>query len=1159
MPTFRPPCSLLSFLAAALVLAACSGEAPPNETSAGSLLLQLELAAGVEISEVRWEISGADMEPMAGVIDTSAPGATASVEVFGLPPGQGYLVALEATTIDPEVACGGDAFFDVEAGASTEVMVMLNCKPPERLGGVGVNGELNLCPELTKVVVSPLQTSIGDEITLSATAFDPEGDPITFFWFGGRGEIADSSAPSTTYTCERVGEHAINVWIRDDSFACSDYWSVEVKCVHGDPAFEMCAPAERQCKDGGLFPTRPCCEHSVPQQQDACVGDESLSNPTSCTPTGNELTHTLTRLELAPSCHLGYDLDSCDGATCMVGGLAPGEGTDGVDNALTGIGPLLSGVGANLSDLDQALSDGLCGMTKSIQGQQCAAAITPTEVQLVVDANLEEGCANVRVLSSGVEASQVILNLGQPTESGTVCASGALGTVPLHLLGAPAALDNAVVRMTMSDEGFSTGVMGATIDSDDAVAFAEVILPGLGAVFGQVFDVNGDLTQDTSNRCNALSAAFLIGGRTGTVIDPGSPVIPYDRSDRTTVAPFPDDYYLFEDPSTATGYRYSGPIPEGEVDVQVLYAALSAEARMVDGFSPVGGIVIPLDVAPDEGSLPRTPEASLEPTTTVGLFDVTPASETFGNRVPFKLSALSRALGRQPIDHSLVLYPSIPLSPKGRYALVVTRDALTRDGRPLEPSPFMTAALGPEQTGEMPEVTRARALLADGVLDVLTDPSHVSPPIEADDIALVTRITIRSMDDITRRPLSMKEQILTRPLPSFTVASVDPGFGNVAAVVRGTWEAPNWREDQYFIASDENGDPRITGTLDVPFVLALPHAAEDGPVPVVMFQHGGPGSAEDVVWEAEAAGLAEAGFAVIGMTDTLNREVGLNGDEQSALLFTTLIQQWRFPHFAAQTLGDQMAFLRFLEGLGSLDEVPLSGGDGIPDLDLQAPLTYVGISIGSMQGSALLSYAPELKAAALAVGSQRQGEQYFREGDFLNIFPPGLAELIPNATPRDYWLALSIFQMIFDHQDAHHQTPYLYRNRLEVAGTTRKASVLVVEGLADTQVPNNATRSLAWTFGPIPHLAPIWQASPILEQVIGPVTGNIDSETTAAFYQFVPFGVADIPHTPGCQFEPEGHFCGQSSAEARLQRLLFLKSAVEDPVPTIVDPLSVVP
>ena len=283
------------------------------------------------------------------------------------------------------------------------------------------------------------------------------------------------------------------------------------------------------------------------------------------------------------------------------------------------------------------------------------------------------------------------------------------------------------------------------------------------------------------------------------------------------------------------------------------------------------------------------------------------------------------------MNHSLVLYPSIPLTPKARYAVVLTRGASTIEGAPFEPSPFMTSVLKSPQPGEAPPITQARALLEDGVLDVL---ASQSPPMTREDIALVFRFSIRSMDDISRTPLSMKEQILARPVPSFSVSSVTPGFGDIAAVVRGTWAAPNWRENQYFIARDENGDPRITGTLEVPFELALPQAAADGPVPMVMFQHGSPGSAEGLARLPETAGLAEAGFAVIGMTDTLNREVGLDGDEQSALLFTTLVQQRRFPHFDAQTLADQMAFLRFIEALGSLDEVPFSGGDGVPDLDL---------------------------------------------------------------------------------------------------------------------------------------------------------------------------------------------------------------------------------
>lgn len=1146
-------------VAAAVGSAGCSDDPPPAARS-GSLHLSLELAAEVSIEEVLWKISGGEMEPMGGIIDTEAPGTTASVEVFGLPPNDDYLVELQAVSEDGDVACRGDARFSVAVGATTDITVMLNCKPPERFGGVRVNGEINICADLMKVVVSPLQTSVGDDIDLSAVAFDAEDDPINYRWFGSGGDFENPNAASTTYTCEREGRAFITVSVSDGPYPCTDSWTVEVICDAGDPVVEMCLPTDRICNDAPIGPIVPCCDHAVPAQQNACVGDESIVNPTSCTPTGSTVTHRMTVLELAPSCQLGYDLDGCNGETCINGGLAPNEGLNGVDNALTGLGPVLRGVGADLSRFNQALSDSLCGVRSSSQGLSCAAPIEPAEVRFIIDANLEESCANVQV-TNGVETHDVILNLSKPTEGGTICASGSLGTIPLNFLGMPAELRNAVARMTVSEDGFSNGWMGVTIDKDTAVAIGETILEGLGAVIGQVLDINEDLSGDNSDSCDALSATFLIGGDSGPGGGgtSGSPVIPYDRTDYSTVAPFPDDYHLGEDSSTGTGYRYAVPIPLREADVQVLYLALSAETWSLDGFSPIGGIVIPLDAAPDEDSLPLTPEASLEPTAALGLFDLTPGSETFGKRVPFQLSPLSRALARQPVDHSLVLYPSIPLYPKGRYAMVVTRDALTRDGRPLEPSPFMKAALAPEQAGEMPEVTRTRALLADGVLDVLADPSYVSTPIETDDIALVVRITIRSMDDIARTPLSMKEQILARPVPSFTISRVDPGFGDVAAVVRGTWEAPNWREDQYFIARDENGDPRITGTLDVPFVLALPRAAANGSVPVVMFQHGSPGSAEDVVWEAEAAGLANAGFAVIGMTDTINREVGLNGDAQSALLFTTLVQQWRFPHFHAQTLGDQMAFLRLLEGLGSLDEVPLFGGDGVPDLDLDAPLTYVGISMGSNYGSAFLSYAPEIKAAALVAGSQRQGEQYFREGDFLNIFPPGLTELIPNAKPSDYWISLSIFQMIFDHQDPHHQVQFLYRNPLEVAGTTRKASVLVVEGVGDTIAPNNATRSMAWTLGPIPHLAPIWQASPILEQVTGPLSGNIDSETTAALYQFVPFGTPAIPYTPGCQFEPEGHFCAQSAEEARLQRLLFLKSAVEDPVPTITDPLSLAP
>ena len=67
------------------------------------------------------------------------------------------------------------------------------------------------------------------------------------------------------------------------------------------------------------------------------------------------------------------------------------------------------------------------------------------------------------------------------------------------------------------------------------------------------------------------------------------------------------------------------------------------------------------------------------------------------------------------------------------------------------------------------------------------------------------------------------------------------------------------------------------------------------------------------------------------------------------------------PHFAMQTYGDQMAFLRVIEQLGTLDRLPLPSGDGVPDLDVDAPLSYVGLSMGSVHGSGFLPYAPEIK------------------------------------------------------------------------------------------------------------------------------------------------------------------------------------------------------
>lgn len=232
MPTWIHMRWLAGWLLGALALAGCTGDDP---TSSGGVTIELELSDGIQIDEVSYEVSRNDQVLMDGSINTSSPGSTASVEIYGLREANGYLIEMTATSTDSETTCSGSAYFNVFIGRVTEVAVMLTCKPPEERGGVRVNGRVNFCPNLPEVVVSPLQTSIGNQIDVYARAADIEGDPIEYRWTGTGGTFADWTAPQTTFTCLEVGPQTITITVSDDGFVyCDCNWTVDVTCVAGD-------------------------------------------------------------------------------------------------------------------------------------------------------------------------------------------------------------------------------------------------------------------------------------------------------------------------------------------------------------------------------------------------------------------------------------------------------------------------------------------------------------------------------------------------------------------------------------------------------------------------------------------------------------------------------------------------------------------------------------------------------------------------------------------------------------------------------------------------------------------------------------------------------------------------------------------------------------
>ncbi len=621
-------------------------------------------------------------------------------------------------------------------------------------------------------------------------------------------------------------------------------------------------------------------------------------------------------------------------------------------------------------------------------------------------------------------------------------------------------------------------------------------------------------------------------------------VAQYDRRDRDQPLPFPDDFFLEPDASTATGYRPNVILPRPSGTARQLLRFINRVVKAEsDGWSPIGNLAIHVTREPDPDSLPLDRAASLDPLASVALIDLTPGSPQYGKRVPFQTVPHSHVFEPEPISHDILFWPGIPLEPTGTYGLVVTDRLLDTTGEPLARSSFFDAVVRAPRVDEDPEVSAARPL-AEEVLAVAEELSPV--PIPRQDVVLAVRLTVRSTAHFATDLLSMRDDVLATP-PNVQIARVTRSWSpDVAALVEGTFDVPVWRAEGPFLDRGPDGLPSASGTRRLEFLLALPASAASGvPAPLVMYQHGSPGDAWELTWAADAY-LAAEGFAVGGITDVTNQL--FPGGDWTLGLFGPVLLHGRTPDFWVQSNAEQLAFLHMLRSLDGLDLLPAGAPDGLPDLD-PSRIVYEGISAGSGLGQSLLPYAPELRAAALVVGAERFLEVNDHQDQTLPsggepFITEGLPDLVDGIRGPDLWMGLALLAIAHDPQDPHNHARFLYREPVAVGGDLRKASVLVMEGIADSWTPNNATRSLAWQLGAIPQLAPAEVRVPDLPEEDGPILGNVDEETTAALVQYTPNGLGTPPPSPGCEGYNEGHFCPQSSPTAIRQRVDFYLSAL---------------
>ncbi|MFW6067320.1 MAG: hypothetical protein ACOC97_03210 [Myxococcota bacterium] len=242
----------------------------------GSIDLELEIAPGIEIDEVDYEITGNDITPITGVIPVDAFGSTISAHVGGIPEGEGYTVTLTATTIDGEIDCAGSAMFDVVADEASNVSVVMFCGDVDPFGSVVINGEVNLCPIISSFSVAPLQTSVGNQIQLAAAGTDADADEVEINWEATGGMIADPSSGDTTYTCQEVGTQTLTLTVTDvdadlGADECGDTQLITVECV-----------AAASCDDVDCDDDNPCTVDSCVEEPEVACVNEPVEDGTEC-------------------------------------------------------------------------------------------------------------------------------------------------------------------------------------------------------------------------------------------------------------------------------------------------------------------------------------------------------------------------------------------------------------------------------------------------------------------------------------------------------------------------------------------------------------------------------------------------------------------------------------------------------------------------------------------------------------------------------------------------------------------------------------------------------------------------------------------------------------------------------------------------------------
>jgi len=303
----------------------------------------------------------------------------------------------------------------------------------------------------------------------------------------------------------------------------------------------------------------------------------------------------------------------------------------------------------------------------------------------------------------------------------------------------------------------------------------------------------------------------------------------------------------------------------------------------------------------------------------------------------------------------------------------------------------------------------------------------------------------------------------------------------------GTFDVTGFLEDGRVLDLASDGQVTPTGTDTAHLYIHLPTSVADAPagtVPVLLFGHGifkepasyldDPDDESRVLLLAEELGAIVVGTNWRGLTtEDIDIPIALGQDFG------------RLPELTDRLIQAQVDFATLADALATgdlLSDPVFLGRQGqlLPD---PSRISYLGISLGAIEGAVLLAQELPIDHAVLHVGGAQWSTLLERSSNWAP-FELFVARAIPDAGDRQVLYALS--QLWWDAVD-----PTSWVDELQ------GRPLLLQESIGDEQVANVTTETLARALG-LQLLEPAVAVPPGLDPIAGPLSSG------AALVQFDP-------------------------------------------------------